>query len=439
MHLSIRIFIKVTLIAMNDASQSLGKSAAWIGGSQLAMRLARILSTIVVARLIAPELLGVAAIALAVNEISHVFSRNATNSKIIRAEECELISLSDTAYYVNWLVGAAVFLIQCLVGFGLSWVYDDVTIFYLVSVLGFTYLLLPVAQVHSALNLRQEKIALIATTEIQQTVVDAALTIAMVLLGFGVWSLVLPKILVVPIWIRAHRRANTYIAPKRFTLSRLSDHLSFNSRVVGVEVLGVIRHNIDYVLIGFFLGMEALGIYYFAYNAGLGLSRGFILSLNNAFYPYLCAAKHQSEELQKRFRQGLSYMLLLMIPLLSLQAFMADIYVPILFGQQWVERDAAVLVSLLCMAGIPLLVTEAGSQYLRAQDRPLADLQWHLSYSAIFIIAIFIGVQWGLIGVVVAVLLSQYLAAPLHYVFIVNKQQSKNQQTVFAKSRGLIG
>ena len=424
---------------MKNSNQSLGKSAAWIGGSQVAMRLARILSTIVVARMVVPELLGVAAIALAVNEIAHVFLRNATNSRIIRAEEQEVLSLSDTAYFINWFVGVSIFIVQCLVGFGMSMIYNDITLFYLVSTLSLSYLLLPIAQVHSALNLRQEKIALIATTEIQQTVLDAAMTIVMVLLGFGVWSLILPKILVVPIWIRAHRRACSYVAPKNFTLSRLSDHLSFNSRVVGVEVLGVVRHNIDYVLIGFFLGMEALGIYYFAYNAGLGLSRGFIISLNNAFYPYLCAVKDQSEEIRKRFRKGLSYMLLLMVPLLSLQAFMAEFYVPILFGQQWVERDAAVFVSLLCMAGIPLLVTEAGSQYIRAQGKPSVDLQWHAVYSLLFIVAVVLGVQWGLIGVVVAVLLSQFLAAPMHYIFVVNKQQSDSEQIIFAKSRGFIG
>jgi len=418
--------------------QSLVQSIAWIGGSQAAVRLARILSTIVVARMIAPELLGVAAIAFVINEISHVLARNATNSRIIRASDQELKTLCDTAYYANWLVGLTIFVLQSLVGYAFSIIYNDSVIFSLVTVLGFTYLLLPIAQVHTALNLRDEKIGLIARTEIQQTVCDAFLTVSMVLLGFGLWALILPKLLVVPVWIRAQRRASTWETPKKFTLLNISDHFAFNSRVLGVELLGVLRHNIDYILIGYFLGMQALGIYYFAFNAGLGITRGFIISLNNAFYPYLCAARDDLKQVSIRFHRGLRFMLLLMVPLLGLQAYMADYYVPILFGDKWTEHHAAQLVSLICLTGIPLLVMEAGTQYMRALGKPANDLVWFSAYTVIFTGVILVGVQWHLIGVVMAILFAQFVAAPLYILFVVKLRSNDSVEFDNGKAKELV-
>ncbi len=400
------------------------------------MRLARILSTIVVARAIAPEYLGVAAIALAVNEIAHVFVRNATNAKIIQAEQSELAALSDTAYAVNWAFGILIFIFQCLVGYCLSYVYNDNSIFLLVSVLGLSYLLLPIAQVHCALNLRKERIGLIAKTEIQQTVLDAALTVGMVFTGFGLWALILPKLLVVPVWIRAHRKASEWVAPKKLSFNQFSEHLKFNSGVLGVELLGVVRHNIDYILVGYFLGMEALGVYYFAFNAGLGLTRGFIISFNNAFYPYLCSVRQQASEIEKRFSRGLGYMLLVIVPLLVLQAGVAEYYVPILFGEQWQEHNASQLVALICLGGVPLLVIEAGSKYIRALGNPTADLKWHVVYSLLFCVAIVVGVQWGLIGVVLAGLVVQFIGAPMHYQFIVRTQENKIEMDATTEIRG---
>ncbi len=416
---------------------TLAISTLWVGGSQLAMRLGRILTTIVVARMIAPELLGVVAIALAANELAHVIAKNATNGRIIRADDDELSDICNTAYYVNWLVGIALFFLQVVIGWGLSLVYSNPTLLHLVAVLSFSYLLLPIAQVHSAVNLRNEKIGLISKTEIQQTFLDSALTVLMVFAGFGVWSLVLPKLLVVPLWIKAHLDASHWKTPKKITLYKLNEHWVFNSRVMGVELLGVVRQNIDYILIGYFLGMQALGIYYFAFNAGLGITRGFILSLNNAFYPHLCAVKSDHLKLHSGFVKGLRYMLLLLVPVLGLQAIFANQYVPILYGEQWNEFDAAQLVALLCLTGFPLLIMEATTQYLRAQGRSGNDLWWHTIFTLFFTLAILIGVNFDLLGVTLSVLIVQFIAALVRLLHITKSSNNTFNNKVIEPAGGI--
>ena len=423
---------------MSHSSQSIINAIVWVGGSQIATRLVRIISTIVVVRVLAPELLGVAAVALASNELAHVIAKNATNSRIIRADEDELDSISNTAYTVNWIVGVALFLLQCLIGGILAAVYENDTLFYLVCTLGVSYLLLPIGQVHAAHNLRDRKVELLAKTEVLQTVCDAILILLLVLFGFGVWALVLPKLLVIPLWVKLHQTGSNWRPSAKLSLDYLSDQLSFNGRVLGVELLGVVRHNIDYILIGYFLGMHSLGIYYFAYNAGLGLSRGFITSLNNAFYPYLCKAKDNLMEMKAIYVKGVTYMLLILIPLLCAQAYFAQYYVPFLFGEQWEERGAVTYVSLLCLMGIPLLITEAGAQYIRAQNRPSDDLRWNCFYTCTFVFAMIIGLYWGLMGLVIAIVSVQFIAAPLHYLLVVKPRRQIDEHGSLPFIRGIV-
>lgn len=416
---------------------TLAMSTLWIGGSQAVIRLGRILSTIVVARMIAPELLGVVAIALAVNEFAHVVAKNVTNNRIIRADEKELPEICATAYYLNWTAGFALFLLQIALGYGVSVVYNNPILFYLIGVLALSYLILPIAQVQSALNLRLEKIGLISKTEIQQTIVDSLLTVVMVLLGFGVWSLVVPKVLVVLVWVKAHLKGCDWVCPKRITFHKMSEHLQFNSSVLGVELLSVVRHNIDYVLIGYFLGMQALGIYYFAFNAGLGITRGLILSLNNALYPHFCAVKSNQEALTERFKKGLRYMLLLMLPILGVQAVFAEFYVPILYGEKWNQFNAAQLVSLLCLTGFPLVVMEASTQFMRAQGLAKDDLRWQLGFTLIFSMAVLVGAYFELIGVVLSILLVQFIAAFVRITAVMKAQKNNDTNNGFDSIQGV--
>ncbi|MHC5831979.1 MAG: oligosaccharide flippase family protein, partial [Nostoc sp.] len=94
--------------------------------------------------------------------------------------------------------------------------------------------------------------------------------------------------------------------------------------------------NIDYLIIGRFLGINALGIYYFAFNAGLGISQNVINAFTSALFPHLCAARGDLKELKERYFSSLKFTAIIVVPLILLQSSLAPFYVPIVFGQKWV-------------------------------------------------------------------------------------------------------
>ena len=70
---------------------------------------------------------------------------------------------------------------------------------------------------------------------------------------------------------------------------------------LGIEVMTTLQANIDNLIVGSILGVEALGLYYFAFNAGLGVSLGLVNSFGTAVFPHLCEVRGNPAMLANRF------------------------------------------------------------------------------------------------------------------------------------------
>lgn len=84
------------------------------------------------------------------------------------------------------------------------------------------------------------------------------------------------------------------------------------------------------------MGAEALGIYFMAFNAGLGLATSFTQAFSVVLFPRLCAA----EDKHGALRHGLGLSLLILTPLVLLQAALAPVYVPLLLRGSAITQEA---------------------------------------------------------------------------------------------------
>ena len=400
------------------ASGAFLRGAGWLFSAQLLARVARLGTTLVVARLLVPEQFGVVAIAMTVYELVMVIARFATTPAIVKVEDDALERSCRAAWALNWTVGVALFLVQCAVAVPVARAYDAPGLAAPIVVLALSYLILPLGAVNAALTLRRGDMRPVADAEVRQALGDMALSVALAVSGFGLWSLILPKLLVVPLWIAVHRRASPWRAD-RFSLEGAAPLVRFGTGVVGVEALGVLRHSVDYLLIGFALGVEALGLYFFAFNAGLGITRGLVGALTVALLPDLCRGDRARAAVNARFVRGTVLITGIVGLWVVFQVLFAEAYVPLVFGAHWVEAGAVPLLVVIALCGVPAALTESGTQYLRARGEAGRDLAWNGVYSLAFTLAVALGLLWGVEGVAWAVLAVTALNAPLHLVLNV--------------------
>ena len=399
-----------TNIAPSQASarNRLWHYIAYYGMSEMAQRGTRIITTALLARLLTPLDFGVAAIAMTCFELIRVMANAVIAQAVIRVTEERLAGTCITAWRLMWLLCIALAAIQTLIGAAIAFWIGRMDVFIMVSALACIYLTMPPALVQYYLLMRADGHRTIATIAASQAIADNVITIILALLGFGPWAVVLPKLATTPIWTIGMRRAQKWSADKSVQPVPARELLQYALPVLGVEILTASRMQFDKVLVGAILGIEALGIYYFVFNAGIGLSMALTNALSYSLYPHFAAVAASPEQLWTRLNDSLLRKAAPIAGAVLLQAAMAPIYVPILFGAKWTA--SAWMVSVLCISQCCKVFADTGAQALRAAGNTPFELKGTLAITAFSLTALAAGLTQSLGTGVVALALASSIA-----------------------------
>lgn len=345
----------------------LARNIGWYGLAEVVVRLSRLVTTVLLARLLLPEDFGIAAIALTASELIRVLASNGIGQTIIRARDEELDVVCATAQRAIRLVTAAIIALHVAAGAVLAYAYARPELAAMTALLGLAFLVMPFGDVRYFLVMRAQRMRAIAGVTAAQVIADNALTALLALSGLGAWAVVLPKLLTAPIWLAGVRRAHPEAPPLAADARPISSMLDYAGPLLASEVLAVVRGHGDKLIVGAMLGIEALGVYYFAFNAGVGLSLSLTNALSTSLYPHLAEVAHRPAELAARFDKARRTTVLVIGGLIGLQAAATFLYVPLVFGERW--AFATPLVALLCLSAVAKPLGDASVQLLRASGR----------------------------------------------------------------------
>ncbi|WP_298836688.1 oligosaccharide flippase family protein [uncultured Roseobacter sp.] len=334
--------------------------------SEAAGKITRLLVVVVIARTMDPAAIGVAAAALAAGDLLKALTENGAGQRIIASPENELEQRCNTARWIfRWWCGG-LFLLQISVA-GLCALMGQPTLAALLALLAAEYLFMPAGLVQAALAMREGRLHQTAAIAGAQVAGANIATVILALFWPSPLALVLPRVIAAPIWLVLMRRLRPWRADEKYGFAPLRDFMTYGWAVLGTEVVRVLRMQADKLIVGAMLGAESLGIYFMAFNAGLGLATSFTQAFSVVLFPYLCAAGDRLAAL----RGGLGLSLVVLTPVVALQAALAPFYVPVLLGDGW--QDIAPVVSILCFAALPSVIWSAVAGWLRASERPAEE------------------------------------------------------------------
>lgn len=390
------------------------KNLGWLGIAQGLIRVTRLAATIILPRFLTPNDYGLAALVLTTYEFTQTLTKIGINAKVIQASDEDVEELSNSAYWLNWVVYFSLFIIQCLAAFLIAWFYDDSKLILPICVIGGTFLISPIGRIQASLLQRDNCFRVIAAAQILRFGTANILTAIFAILGMGLWAIVLPIVLSSPLEFIVYLVKNPWRAQK-FTTKLWGKILDFGLKILGSALLKTLRDNLDYLVVGRILGVTELGKYYFAFNAGLGISLTIINSVTTALYPLLCKFRESLQKLKQEYFNNLKTIFAIIVPFVFLQASLAPLYVPIVFGEQWIP--AIPILILICLSAIPRPFDIAAFTLLAAIDKPQIGLVWNAIFTAMFTVSLFIGVQWGILGVAIAVLAAHAICIPVFVVW----------------------
>ncbi|MGL5835766.1 MAG: lipopolysaccharide biosynthesis protein [Waterburya sp.] len=394
------------------------RNVGWLGAAELVNRIFRLGATVTLARVFSKEDYGLMAFIYTTMDLASVFTfRHGISAKIIQAEATQLTAIANTSYWLNWFICIGIFLLQCLAAFPIAYLFHNDKLILPLCASASIYLIFPLFMVNSAMIERENKLKVTAMCNASQSFLSNLIIVVLTLSGMGIWSIVWSMILSTPLWILITWKYSAWRPPKKFDLEGWREIINFGKNLLGVELLNKLRMNLDYLIVGKFLGVAALGNYFFAFNAGSGITTNVVYALNSALFPHLCEVREDRPKLKRQYFSTLKSNAFILVPIVLLQSSLAYFYVPIIFGEKWLP--AVPILIMICLSVIPRSFAWTASTLLNSVNQTHVSLYLDLIFTIIFAASILVAVQWGIYWVAAAVLLSHILVLPLFTIWSI--------------------
>jgi PST family polysaccharide transporter len=262
--------------------------------------------------------------------------------------------------------------------------------------------------VPAALLLRARRYDWIACCDVVASFGGIGATVLGLALGWGVWSLIAQQ---VAFWLCKAGVATigSHYRPRLvFHFALIREHAQFGANLTGGALLGFIARNIDNLLIGAFIGTEALGYYAMAFQVVCLPQMILSGSIYVTLFSSTSEARRAGRVVPDQFLAVLRGSLLIAVPALVGIASTGPLSVPLLLGDRWLPMVG--LMWLLVPFGIAQASSAATGGVLIGLGR--ADITFRLTLigATSTILAILIGVQIGTMAVAFGVSLTAMLS-----------------------------
>lgn len=387
--------------------------------------------TILLARMLAPEGMGVIAAALLLVELIDTWRDFGLRDALIYEPEGDPVVSSTAFALILAVAGAQALTLLALAPFA-TVVVDDQAIVGLLMVLALLFPINALGAVPDALLQKRLQMFRRGITDVVGAIVKLAATVYLLQEGFGIWSMALGVLLA------ATARTTMLVglvrwwpgtAPSLATAWRL---LAYGKHIVSINILAPLRTRLDQFAITLAMSDAALGLYFIAARIPELVIYGVNVIITRVVFPAFVTIADDGAALQRAYLATTKWCLVLIAPVAIGLAATASIVVPLLFGPEW--ASAAPVLALLALAGIPLTLGWSAGDVFKATGRPhllnaVVVLEMAVTGPLVWIAAIAFR---NVTAVAAAMLVGEILSAGLRLAFMKRRAQVSVVETLRA-------
>ena len=302
---------------------------------------------IVLARLLMPSDYGLIAMTGVFFAVSYALVDTGFTSALIRKKERTDIDYS-TVYVTNVVLSFVLCLVLCLCAPFIAEFYNEPQLFPIVcanAVLLFVGSFIAVQGARLSIQLdfkTKSKISVISTVS------TGIISIIFALLGFGVWSLILPNFFAVLIKGILYYFYQHWFPGFRFSWQSYKEFFSYGSKLMASSLLNAVYGNVYSLVIGKFYSASSLG--YYTKGHGYATLPSATLSgvLNKVTFPVLSKVQDDDARLENAYRKMIRVSAYVVFPIMILLVVLARPLVLILLTDKW--ENCVIYLQVLCFA-----------------------------------------------------------------------------------------
>ncbi len=402
--------------ARAQLDKSLFHGIAWTGGVKWAGQLVSWASTLIVARLLAPNDYGLVSMASAYLGLITLFSEFGIGIAVITIRDLTEAQL-DQLHTLAVILGFVGFAISLAVAYPVSWFFRSPQLPAVIICMSLTFVIAAFRSVPSSLLQRDMQFKVLSLIDGARAVVLSVVMVVLALAGFRYWTLVAGALVsasVSTILTLAVRRCG-FRWPR---LAQLKQAVTISWHMLVNRLAWYTFSNADFVVAGRVLGQVALGIYTVGWTVASTPVLYITTLVGSVTTAFFSTVQNDYAALRRYLLNLTEGLALLTFPLSIGLALVVNDFVLLVLGSKW--QAAVPSLRLLALYASVRSITPLLSHVLTVTG----DTRFGMKMSVVSVIAyplaFYFGSHWGIVGIAIAwMVVDPLLNAPVYYrVFV---------------------
>jgi O-antigen/teichoic acid export membrane protein len=325
------------------------KSIFWSFFSQMSTQLISFSISLILVRILTPEIFGLIAITYIFYSLSEVLLDSGMSVSIIRSDNISINEL-NSVFTFNFITGVFLYLILFITSPIIASYYDLPQLSFILRITGISIIFNSLVLVQKAIftkNLDFKKIALINLSTI---IFSGVIGILIAYLYKNFWSLVALNVFSAFFTLLFYWSLGSWKPKFYFSINNVKKHFQFGYKLSLSSVLDVISTNIYYNIIGIYYATTQVGLFAKADSLKRMAIMGISTPLKTVLLPLFSKIKDDLERLRMVYIVVLRIILLIVSFFLFFLIFNAYEIFYLLFGEKWL--DGVVFFKIICIAAI---------------------------------------------------------------------------------------
>jgi len=392
----------------------------WIGLAQGVARGIQFLSTMVLARLLSPEMFGLVAMAnVSITVIATLRNVGLADAYVQReaSSDAELRLAGQTSFYLAFAANALLFVVASWGAPLIADFFRSVEVVPLLRVLLLGLILDAIGTGPAMILRRQLDFRALGLGRIAASSVYSGVAVSFALAGHGVWSLVYGQLtsqLVRVVWLYA---VSGWRPKLEFSTSIARQLFGFGKYLWAFGMLSAVGGALDRMLVGRALGSAALGVYHMGSNLANLPSTQISELVNRVTFPAYARMQGNPAQMLGAFRKALSHVAIVSLPLAFGILAVAVELIGTVYGDKWAA--AVPVVQILGFYGMTLSISSVSGPVFTATGRTHVLLYTSIVHHAVLLPLLLLLSPYGVVGIAWAVVVPVVVSAIIAFVLVV--------------------
>lgn len=322
--------------------------------------------TIILARLIAPEVYGLLAIIMVFINLAQTFVQSGLATALVQNQDTGEEDYS-TVFYVSLIVAVLMIPILYITAPIIARVYKSEALINPLRVLSLSLIVGAYNSVQNAKMQREMRFKEMMYCNLSATIISGIIGITAATAGLGIWALVVYHMVQLLVVTVAMQCVDDWHPRLYFSIERAKVLYGFGWKLLVSSLLTSIYFEIRTLIVGYKYSSSALAYYNKGYQFPSIIANTLDVAMQSVMLPVMSREQNRREWLRETLLHTVSISVFAVTPVMLGLAAIANTLIPLLLGDVW--RPCIPLLCVFCVAELMLPMQSSNLSLLKAIGR----------------------------------------------------------------------